>query len=109
MIREIQFEAEYIKTHIESTLVIGRCCGDTILLGDHFSAIYDQDLSVKPVALLNGRTVHLEVASINPIGDSLGCCWDFIDPSCLARIELTGHGREKLHPFCVLVNDKQGP
>ncbi len=109
MIREIQFEAEYIKPLDDSTLVTGRCCGDTVLLGDNFSIVYDQDTSLQPVALFNGRNVCLEVAAITPLSNSSQCSWDFIDPGCLARIELIGRGRETLHPFCVLVNDKQGP
>ena len=107
--RQIKFGVEYISKHSDSIVVAGRCCGDTILLEDRFAAVYDPDTPPSSSTFVEGIKVCLTVVSIEPFGDVFMTDWDSVDPGFSARIELTGHGAEKVRPFCVLANDDQYP
>ena len=104
--RNIQFHVSMLKPYFDHVVVAGRCLGDTILIGDSFTTIYDEISDPdweKGTYIARPARLHLLVERI--IG--CGCDPDFVDPGRSARLVLTGEGAHAVSPDAVIANQHQ--
>jgi len=90
--RQIEFTADRLRYQSERLFVIGRCCEDTLVLGDTFSCVCEYEKAVsledyaRPARRIEERPICLRVVSINAYGREL----EFISPGMTAEIGLAG-------------------
>lgn len=96
MVRMIEFSFEELLGYGKDEVKIaGRCCRDSIAVGDVFTLYYERDWSLLPsdkIAYLNVQSVSLEVIEMLAYGRSL----KEISPGLTAGITLRGQGKERL-------------
>jgi hypothetical protein len=107
MDRKIEFYVHGIVEGESGLLrIIGRCCEDTVRVGDEFESVYgykfETDADGRELTLhLNPTAVRLRIVRAHAYGQFL----DFLSTGMTGTLDLEGAGMELVRPALVLGGD----